>query len=84
MRTSVEINADITEARQELAALKQAWLDAINGSWKTRDGNASREVAPRSPSELQNQIRLKKAEIRDLEAELAKTNRYAFKVGVAR
>ncbi len=73
MRTKSEIQAEITEERAYLSALKQQRLSIISGGaseWETRDGDMSRRVKNLTPDQIRKEISLTEAKIENLEAEL--------------
>ncbi len=86
VRTKTEIQAEIAEAKELLAALKAQRLSLVSGGaseWETRDGDLSRRVRNMSLNELTSAIASTKAEIEALYAELDGYGGLAFSVSPA-
>lgn len=82
MRKSDQISKKITIAKEDLANLRSSYAVALNAqSWRTQDGNSSREVRNANLATLARLIREKEKEISDLESLLDDVSRYTVKVG---
>lgn len=82
MRKS-DLESKIAIAKAELAELKETRSAVLTAqSWRTQDGNSSREVRNVNLATLDRMIREKEKEITSLEAALNNFSGYTLRVGV--
>ena len=83
MRTRTDIEAEISENRDYLSALKARKLSIVSGGateWETRDGDMSRRVKNLSLEDIRAEITVTESKIRELLAELDGFAGLAFSV----